>query len=108
MPPSLHNITACLTVVYLISYWEVHFLVLFFKPYCWWDQNVIDTVAFLLMARCVCIHIMLEMRLSNGYLKVNTLLVILMLDLAAPYLLLLYTVPKLQVMFTDCETNKST
>ena len=36
---------------------------------------------------CICIHTMLEMRLSDEYL--NAILVILMLDLAAPQLLLL-------------------
>ena len=59
-----------------------------FKPYRRWCHNVIDTIALLWIAKiCICIHVILEMSISEE--DLNTMLVILILDLAAPYLLLL-------------------
>ena len=60
----------------------------FFKPYRRWCYNFIDTVALLWIAKmCICIHVILEMNISEE--DLNTMVVILILDLAAPYLLLL-------------------
>ena len=59
-----------------------------FKPYRQWCHNVIDAVALLWIAKmCICIHVILEMSISEQ--DLNIMVVILILDLAAPYLLLL-------------------
>ena len=60
----------------------------FFKPYRWWFYNVIDTVTLLWIAKmCICVHVILEMSISEE--DLNTMMVILILDLAIPHLLLL-------------------
>ena len=60
----------------------------FFKPYRRWCHNVIDTITLLWIAKmCICIHVILEMSISEE--DLNTMMVILILDLAIPHLLLL-------------------